>query len=181
MRRGSGRYAGLWAVFPFLGVAAIVGLDVLTGDASVAAQVFLFLPALYGASRLRRAGAAAIATAAIGGDAIVTFSQLGWQSASTSVAYVAAAIATTCALLVHSAQRRDVLTEQLRRQAAIDPLTGLVTRRVLDNAARSALSGAASHTGTSLILLDVDRFKSVNDTHGHPSGDELLIQISGSC
>ena len=170
---------GLWAAVPLFGIAAIVVLDVLTHDSSVAAQVFFFFPALYGASQLRRTGAAVLAVAAVAGDAVVTFTQLPWQDASAATVYLAAAIATSCALLAQSAHRRELLTEQLQAQAAIDPLTGLVTRRVLDNAARSALSGAANSTGTTLILIDVDRFKAVNDTYGHPAGDELLIQIAG--
>ena len=67
---------------------------------------------------------------------------------------------------------------RLERQAAVDALTGLATRRVLDEAARSAISGAVSHDGTSLILLDVDEFKSVNDRYGHPAGDEVLVQLA---
>jgi diguanylate cyclase (GGDEF)-like protein len=179
LRQSRGGHPKLWATFPLLGIAAIVLLDVLTHDASVAAQVFLFFPALYGASQLSRAGAAAIATVAVLGDAAITFTQVSWQDALSALVYVAAAIATSCALLAQSVHRREILTQQLRSQAAIDPLTGLVTRRVLDNAAQSALSGAASSTGTTLILMDIDRFKMVNDTYGHPCGDELLIQIAG--
>ncbi len=168
-----------WSWFPFAAICAIVLLDLLTHDASVGAQVFLLFPALYAGSQLPRAGAAAVAGAAAIAEVVITFGQLGWQDALTSSTYVGAAICTTSVLLSASGERRHALTEQLRRQAAIDPLTGLVTRRVLDNAARTALSGAASTTGTTLILLDVDRFKLINDTYGHPYGDELLIQISG--
>ena len=58
------------------------------------------------------------------------------------------------------------------------PLTGLATRRVLDAAAQSALAGAVSVQGTSLIVLDVDQFKSINDRHGHPAGDEVLVLLA---
>ncbi len=85
---------------------------------------------------------------------------------------------TTAALLVKAGQRQDVLIAKLQHQAAIDPLTGLATRRVLDQAAMSALSGAASGDGTALILIDVDDFKAVNDNFGHPGGDEVLIQLA---
>ena len=60
--------------------------------------------------------------------------------------YLAAAIITSMVLLVVSGERQDELIAQLKRQAAIDSLTGLVTRRVLDNAAASALSGCGKRT-----------------------------------
>ena len=82
------------------------------------------------------------------------------------------------ALLILSGERQDALVAELRTQAAVDSLTGLVTRRVLDEAASSALSGAASAQGTGLILLDLDHFKHVNDEHGHLAGDEVLVQVS---
>ena len=81
-------------------------------------------------------------------------------------------------LLIRSGERQDELVTRLERLAAVDALTGLSTRRVLDEAARSAISGAVSHEGTSLILLDVDEFKSVNDRYGHPGGDEVLVQLA---
>jgi diguanylate cyclase (GGDEF)-like protein len=92
--------------------------------------------------------------------------------------YLVAAVATTVGLLVLSGERQDVLVAELRTQAAVDSLTGLVTRRVLDEAASSALSGAASEQGTGLILLDIDHFKRINDEHGHLAGDEVLVQVS---
>jgi diguanylate cyclase (GGDEF)-like protein len=81
-------------------------------------------------------------------------------------------------LLSVSSERQAQLVSRLQQMAAIDPLTGLVTRRVLDEAATSALSGAASDDGTSLILLDVDNFKTINDRHGHPAGDAVLVRLA---
>src|SRR5262249_16983865 len=91
--------------------------------------------------------------------------------------YVAATVITMAAVLVHARNRQEALVEQLRRAAAIDPLTGLVTRRVLDEAAQAALSSSAIDDGTALILLDLDRFKSINDTYGHPVGDAVLVHV----
>ena len=90
----------------------------------------------------------------------------------------AAALVTTAVILIRGGERQAELIDKLERLAAIDPLTGLATRRVLDEAAQSAISGSHSVEGTSLILLDVDNFKSINDRHGHPGGDEVLVQLA---
>jgi diguanylate cyclase (GGDEF)-like protein len=87
-------------------------------------------------------------------------------------------LCTVTALLILSAERTDRLIAQLERHAAIDPLTGLATRRVLDSAASSALQGAANDGGTALLLIDLDHFKRINDVHGHPAGDYALQQLA---
>ena len=167
-----------WALCPLLAVAAIVVVDLLTFDASVSAQIFFLFPALYGAAMLRRAGTVVMTLASLCGQAVVV-AGLPLREAVTDFGYVAAALVTAAVLLSRSGERQDALVATLARQAAIDPLTGLFTRRVLDEAAISALSGAGSQEGTALILLDVDNFKLVNDAHGHPGGDQLLMQLAG--
>ena len=67
----------------------------------------------------------------------------------------------------------------LARASITDTLTGLNNRGKLDEVlaaemARSARSG----TPLSIILADIDLFKSINDTYGHPAGDEVLIRIA---
>lgn len=169
------RYA--WAVLPFVTILVIVVLDFVTADGSLAAQVFFFFPILYGAAHLRRHGATAVTAGAMIGELVVVLGLLPPAEAVVSFGYVGAAIITTVVLLVASGERQDELVNRLSLQAAVDPLTGLVTRRVLDQAAQSALSGAASRDGTALMLIDVDGFKKINDTFGHPGGDEVLVQL----
>jgi diguanylate cyclase (GGDEF)-like protein len=65
--------------------------------------------------------------------------------------------------------------EALREQARTDPLTGLLNRRALHERLAGA-QGAPSGFRT-VLLLDVDHFKSVNDTLGHSTGDEVLRAI----
>jgi diguanylate cyclase (GGDEF)-like protein/PAS domain S-box-containing protein len=59
--------------------------------------------------------------------------------------------------------------------AQTDPLTGLPNRRAWDDAIRRELARGSRHGhDISVAMLDLDRFKSYNDAHGHPAGDELL-------
>ncbi len=166
-----------WTLGPYIALLCIVGEDLLTKDASVSAQVFLFFPVLFAGKQLRSRAAAAATLAALVAEICVVYSLPFW-SAVVSFGYVGSALLTTGAVLISAAQRQDHLLRQLRRQAAIDPLTGLATRTVLDQAAVSALSGAASGEGTALALLDIDAFKRINDTYGHPAGDQALIQVA---
>lgn len=78
---------------------------------------------------------------------------------------------------------RDVTSEcraedQLRHLASHDPLTGLGNRRLLLETLEQAMPAAQGGGGLTLVLLDVDHFKSVNDAHGHGAGDALLIEIA---
>lgn len=167
-----------WALAPVLSVPALVAIDLLTNDASLTAQVFFIFPALYGASQLRPPGAAVMAALAIAGEIVVVGAQLPPRQAVVEAWYVAAAIGTTAVLLAVASERHARLVSRLEQLAAIDPLTGLATRRVLDEAATSALSGAGSNSGTALILIDVDHFKAINDRHGHPAGDAVLVDLA---
>lgn len=167
-----------WTISPLLAVAAIVVVDLLTSDSSVSAQIFLVFPTLYGASQLRVPGSVVMTGASLVGELVVVSAQLPPRAAVVDAGYVAAALVTTAVLLTVSAERQARLVARLEKMAAVDPLTGLVTRRVLDKAATSALSGATSNEGTSLILMDVDNFKTINDEYGHPAGDEVLVELA---
>lgn len=65
------------------------------------------------------------------------------------------------------------------RMAEYDSLTGLANRHRMSKRLAAALTGSkAAKRSCALIMLDLDRFKQVNDTLGHPAGDELLKQVS---
>ncbi|GAB3600803.1 diguanylate cyclase [Angustibacter peucedani] len=70
-------------------------------------------------------------------------------------------------------------TELLTRAATRDPLTGLPNRRLLDEAlGRAFARRARGETEPAVLFVDVDEFKTVNDTHGHGAGDQLLRDVA---
>ncbi|MEX0716115.1 MAG: GGDEF domain-containing protein [Planctomycetaceae bacterium] len=78
-------------------------------------------------------------------------------------------------------RQTDRLTErhaQLREQSVRDPLTGLFNRRYLEEVLeQEARRAARQQAPLGVIMLDIDRFKQFNDTHGHAAGDELLREV----
>lgn len=67
------------------------------------------------------------------------------------------------------------LQHELEAQSQTDSLTGLLNRRALEEIGTEAVEHARSHNSTlSLIILDLDHFKSINDEHGHDGGDAAL-------
>ena len=169
----------LCVLAPLIGVGAIVVLDVATRDAGITGQIFFCLPVLYAATQLSAAGGVLVTLAAITGEGAVVLLLLPRVRAFTELSQVGTTLALIAALLIRASMVQDRLVAQLRRQAAIDPLTGLVTRRVLDEATQGAIGGAEGQVGTALVMIDVDRFKAVNDTYGHVVGDDALSHIAG--
>lgn len=74
---------------------------------------------------------------------------------------------------------RNTLLKQLRHMASHDPLTGLFNRRAFADTAHTLLNALAqAHQPAAMLMLDVDRFKRINDTHGHAAGDKVLNQFA---
>src|SRR3954470_20131781 len=158
-----------------LGVLA-VGTGFRGGQDSPA-LAWMVLPAALSAARFRPqvvivgAGitAAAMAAVCVGADAQAVVSDPTRLISTLTLLIAVTAVMT--ALMEGELEHRD--------RAVLDPLTGLLNRasldaRMLEIEEQAHLTGGA----VSLILLDLDRFKNVNDTHGHKRGDAVLSDVA---
>lgn len=76
-------------------------------------------------------------------------------------------------------ESHEDLLRQLFRTSVTDAMTGARKREYFDNRLVAELSYVRRHsTALSLILMDLDHFKQVNDSHGHTTGDHVLVQLA---
>jgi diguanylate cyclase (GGDEF)-like protein len=104
------------------------------------------------------------------------------QLPTTLVELVAGVVALTAIVAVRqltALQENRRLLVELRHAAATDHLTGVASRAQFFATAEAALSPTRRQTDTTgLLMIDVDHFKHVNDTHGHADGDTVLQHIT---
>ena len=103
------------------------------------------------------------------------------------IAVIGICLSLSMALLVwymiagraHALRLADAMTGQLRHMAQHDPLTGLPNRALFSDRVRQKLADADRRGGhVAMVFIDLDRFKQINDSHGHAVGDLLLRQVA---
>jgi diguanylate cyclase (GGDEF)-like protein len=103
----------------------------------------------------------------------------GWRMARPRSLEPIADLAQWFNAFLESMERRQAAEEEIRQLAFYDPLTGLPNRRLLIDRLRQALRECPRRRQSlALMFLDLDKFKTLNDTLGHDSGDSLLRQVA---
>jgi diguanylate cyclase (GGDEF)-like protein len=123
-----------------------------------------------GGRRLRKRGAQLSATAAL----------LLLAPVVLAAAQVGIALVPLVLLALYAVHRMVRSAGEFERSARVDALTGLPNRRALQTRIAERGSGPAVHRDRrhALLLLDLDRFRTVNDALGHSTGDRLLVEVA---
>jgi diguanylate cyclase (GGDEF)-like protein len=180
LRRRARLPDGVWLVFALAALGLILGLNLATHDTGGGgAQLGFLFPVVYAGAFLRPVAAWTVAIAAVAFSAASVFLLLPPERAWGEYPFLLVSIVTLTAVLLASGRRQDRLVAQLDALASVDFLTGLATRRALGETAVAVLAGTPDDApnGTGLLLVDVDRFKLINDTFGHPVGDAVLTHL----
>jgi diguanylate cyclase (GGDEF)-like protein len=107
----------------------------------------------------------------------------GWQrhavAALLGTGLLVIAILASAAALTGLLERQGRALLAATTDALVDPLSGLFNRRMFDAVAGIELSRARrQRSALTLVLIDIDHFKAVNDRHGHAAGDAVLVAVA---
>ncbi len=160
-------------------VLVIGFLNFITDDSSTGSQLFLLWPVLFAASFQSRRIAVIVLLQILAVEGFVLGSlQHPSQAVADTLALVLAYTMAAFAVLTFR-RRVDRLLDALNAQAREDSLTGLPNRRAFDeHLSRLTRLAERSREPLSLLAVDVDRFKEVNDTRGHVVGDQVLCAVA---
>lgn len=170
------RRAPVWILIaqaPYAAVLLALGLWVGGPDSASMFSMFYLLVILYGTFFLRLGPALALIVFCSVTFAVVVFARgdPDWLPRLVIVFGTSLTIGLSVGLIV----------KHFHERAALDPLTGLLNRRMWESLVEREISRAERRQQPfSILLLDLDGFKVVNDRHGHLRGDQLLKEIAAA-
>ena len=162
-------------------------IDLIRHDRDITILIIdLSMPVMDGIETVRRAREASLfpglyailLTASDGTDVKLRAFESGFDDFITKTSPDTEVIAKlrSAARRVKMERRLHMENEELETLALTDELTGVANRRALFREAETILE---SGRALSVVLLDLDRFKHINDTHGHLMGDRILADVAG--
>jgi diguanylate cyclase (GGDEF)-like protein len=159
-----------WPLVAALPTLAILFMGVASRDATATSQVAFCWPVLFASYHLRPVIARLIALEVVLAEVVLCLRLEPHEVALEDAFGVSLILVAVMFTLVRARDRLDVAITDLRHDAEHDALTGLLGRRAFD----AALVDLYGDQQVSLLLIDIDDFKSVNDTFGHAAGDAIL-------
>jgi diguanylate cyclase (GGDEF)-like protein len=179
------RRAQFSASWNILAAFAVGGVAILDGGLRSPTILLLFLPAAFAALAFTPwvAGMCGVATLASAALVWVVDANRGTSAEMAPVlfAVLAGSLALSVAASVNRVNREGherLLVERIAELATTDGLTGCVVRRVFYERLGEEIARSLRHDDPlSLMLIDMDSFKAVNDTYGHVVGDHVLAAI----
>ena len=162
-----------WTMSDF---ALIIAGTVVDGGTSCPLVIVLFLPVVFSAMSYPVSS-----VAIVGATSVLTYLGLALSEGGANLAYtVSFAFILLCAGVLSSwqAQNQNRQHRALAKASRTDPLTGCLNRRGFEERANAELASMRrSERSGAIVVLDVDKFKPVNDVFGHAAGDELLCWV----
>jgi diguanylate cyclase (GGDEF)-like protein/putative nucleotidyltransferase with HDIG domain len=165
-----------WSV---LNLGLIAGLVIVDGSPESPLALVFFVPVVFAAMSYPLPSVVVLgALTVLGYVGLAT--ALG-ASGHAYVFYFAVSLSCTAVMSAWQARNHDEQRDELARLSRVDALTGSLNRRGFAERAEAELAHAI-RTGrpVSLLALDLDRFKQVNDTQGHSAGDEILCWVTAT-
>ena len=163
----------VWSALDLLLIAGATLAD--RGTASPTSLIFT-IPVVFAATTYPLASVAAVAGATVGiyMTLAIVDGHAGWGQQALFAVVLMCAGAMSAWQARHREQQRTALAATSRT----DPLTGCLNRRGFEERAIAEIEAAARHCREGAVLmLDLDRFKEINDHHGHAAGDEVLCWV----
>jgi diguanylate cyclase (GGDEF)-like protein len=177
-------FSASWTIVSVLAVGVVAVLD---GGVDSPLLFLLFLPVGFSALAFTPVLAAACGVAALSSTAVVALIDPSVHLSSGDllllIGVLVGATILSVAASVNRTYREDHerrLSEQIAVLASTDGLTGCAVHRVFHSRLEEEISRAVrTNRPLSLLMIDVDDFKGVNDTYGHLIGDHVLAAIGG--
>jgi diguanylate cyclase (GGDEF)-like protein len=157
-------------------VAIVALLGFIDHAPNSALSLLFFVPVVFVSTTYPLRSVVIVAAASL-----CSFLAVAWHAGSGGdwVAMFTAVLGCTALMGAWQARNHDAVREELARASRTDPLTGCLNRRGFEENAERVL-GAAVGAGRAagVIVLDLDGFKQVNDSAGHPAGDRVLREVA---
>ncbi|MGD0314207.1 MAG: GGDEF domain-containing protein [Acidimicrobiales bacterium] len=177
-------YSVTWTALSSFGVGIVAVLD---NGMNSPILILLFLPLIFGTLMFTPRAAGICGVAALVSLALVALIDRHVASSPGRTFLLFAALIGASALTVAAAINRTRIEQHgaklqaaLADMASIDELTGCAVRRVLRQRMEEEITRSVrSQSPLSLLMIDVDQFKAINDTYGHVVGDHVLASIGG--